>query len=626
MPESEPAPDASAAPHAVGWRWLLLVVALAAGLRLWHLAELSQRWPLFGHVYGDSTFYLAIGEQLGGGAPFFSDQGQAYVQAPGYGYLCGAALGLRGALGLGSSRVGLILGLQLLGGVLGVVALTLLAARWLGVIGGRVTGLAAATYGPWILYDAELLPLSSLLTMTALAWLAADHLLETRARPALQLLGWAALGGWLGLASLVRMNLLPFALALIGWGAIRRWRDGRLRALTAAGLALLCFAAPLVPAAGRNAVICGRWQIVFSGQQNVWLANNPNWRETSTARAGRVWTELFRAPGVHPDADPIAFDAWYGRQALAWVRADPGAFLAGLVAKAWLWIGGHERARSVDPYDHARRSRALRTLIWHRGLAFPFGLLLPLGAIGAWLAARDPRRRRRMMPLLLFIGCYAASLALFIPAARYRVPIAVALLPFAALAGLELWRGRRVALALIALAAALLLSLDNPPTEPAYLAEIQLLRGDRLVSQLSGLGPDERAAAIAAAARAYREALRLWPEGSHPHARLGDLARLAGQPGSAERHYGRAMEANPFDWVAPYQRAQLREQRDDHAGALADYRQSAEARPDLAFLHEAVARLELAAGNLTAARDAARRALERDPTRAEAQRIHRTAR
>ena len=33
-------------------------------------------------------------------APFFSDDGQAYVQAPGYGYLCGALLGLRSWLGL----------------------------------------------------------------------------------------------------------------------------------------------------------------------------------------------------------------------------------------------------------------------------------------------------------------------------------------------------------------------------------------------------------------------------------------------------------------------------------------------------------------------------------------------
>jgi tetratricopeptide (TPR) repeat protein len=132
-------------------------------------------------------------------------------------------------------------------------------------------------------------------------------------------------------------------------------------------------------------------------------------------------------------------------------------------------------------------------LVWERGVAFPFGVLAPLGLLALWRRRHEADARY----LAFSLAAYALVLAVFFVSSRYRLPMVILLLPLAAEEALWLLRCARRAPPLLALPALLLLALNLPSaftkTFSAGAAERGLLEATAWKNQGNG----ERAEAVA---------------------------------------------------------------------------------------------------------------------------------
>ncbi len=614
------------APPRLGAAAFALVLALALGVRALHLHDLAQRWPLYGVAYSDSLFYRGIGRELARGDWIGSFN--VYLQAPGYGYALGAGLALR-------DRVPTALAPDewtwLIGGQLGVAALgcALLASAATRLFHARAVGILAgcgsALYGPLVVHDAEMLPVSLLVASVATLLFLAAPLTDARPLARAPLGRACAIGLVGGCAAITWMNAAPVGAGLVVWVAWRTRRRDRASALAVLAVGGAMLATPLVLVAARNHAVSGRPAIVLGGWFNLWLANNPDWTRTAEMRATDAdYTRIITAPGVHSDIEPFAWSDWYGVEARRWIAENPGAFVAGLAAKACQQLSGHERRRNVDVYVLAGASRVARPLAWHVPwvLAFPFALVLPLAVVGL---AVERARWRALAPYLGFLALYAASIGPFIPAARYRLPLAVGLLPAAARGLLELGRRRSWRWTAGVACGAWVASLDLPPRPVAFDAEIAQRVGDAMSARGEGARDQgrlgEARAAFDLAARHYERAISLEPSNPSAHQRLAQLAWERDELELAETLFERASALGPHDWVPAFGCGRLAFERRDYAKAWDFARAACARRPDLSFLHVFAARCALRCGDVEAAHRSAIEALRREPANVEAQQL-----
>jgi Tfp pilus assembly protein PilF len=125
------------------------------------------------------------------------------------------------------------------------------------------------------------------------------------------------------------------------------------------------------------------------------------------------------------------------------MSSEPGAFVRLVAKKVLRLASGTEIPRNEEIYPFAGDSWLLGLLLWTRGVAFPFGLLVPLAIIGIALSARscDDARLRRV--ILIHAALYALSVVAFFVTARHRLPVVPLLFPFAGLAAHRLWQSTR---------------------------------------------------------------------------------------------------------------------------------------------------------------------------------------
>ena len=150
----------------------------------------------------------------------------------------------------------------------------------------------------------------------------------------------------------------------------------------------------------------------------------------------------------------------------AYVRAHPIDSLRLLVRKALEVVNGTEVPRGRRLYAERLHSSVLHVLLWRRGIAFPSGLLIPLGLLGLWLARASWRRHG------LLAGALAAQVIYllgFFVTARYRAPILPLVAIYAAFAierVVDLIRDRRAGLRAAAIFV-VFLAISNFPLDPS---------------------------------------------------------------------------------------------------------------------------------------------------------------
>ncbi|MGH7681713.1 MAG: hypothetical protein ACRENN_06960, partial [Candidatus Eiseniibacteriota bacterium] len=381
--------------------WLLFALALA--LRLAHVLAMRQS-PYFDHPLVDAYTYHVAAKSIAAGD---GHPDKIFWQPPGYPYFLGFIYWAVGGVNFLAPRIA-----QAVLGALACVLTAWIGAHSFGRAVGLAAGIAVALYGTLIYFDGELLGVSLTVALqlgaVVLALLASER---TRARVL-----WLLAGAAAGAASLVTATSMVF----LGVFAVFARRSA-LWCLLGAALAI-------APATIHNWAKGHEWiPISWNGGVNLYIGNNPRYDDVVAVRPDLRWRDLTAEPVRHGIWSKSGASNYFVRKVVDWARADPGAFLKLQLRKVRLLLGGDEIFRNQAIYPSRAYSPVLWALLWKiPGMAFPFGVLIPLACMGlvvAWKRA----------PLLGWIVVvYGLANVAFFITARYRAPMIPYLAIFAA--------------------------------------------------------------------------------------------------------------------------------------------------------------------------------------------------
>jgi 4-amino-4-deoxy-L-arabinose transferase-like glycosyltransferase len=420
--------------------WGLAVFVLALALRCGFCLAAGPSAPPT--AWGDDVDYDTIARNLVGPAHVY----QNTWFPPGYPLFLAAFYGLLGpAAG--------IVAVRLLQAVLSAATCWVtyaLVRNAFGTTAGRVAAVLLALYPGHVYMSWRLMAETLFTLLMALSVLAAQRAValhaaewrETAADPQRQAPVpwqpprraawpgslWAAAGAGmaLGAATLVKSNLVLLVPVMIAWLAWASPGPARRRltaaAVMAAGCALLLLAVPL---ANRFSPAHRASWLPGNGGPTLWWSNNPladgYFVDPDDTAVGRAFIARHHltAPAIAA-RDPFVRGRADRELALAWIRENPGSFLALAGRKLWNAFG---------PLPHA--ALFSRQALPARVQALVYGALLPLFAAGLWLARR---RWRQAMPLYLVVGSYTVMTIVFYGTPRFTLVIMPYLMAFAGLA------------------------------------------------------------------------------------------------------------------------------------------------------------------------------------------------
>lgn len=306
-PASRSAPDPRARPERppTGRRTLAIILVVGAALRLAAVLWLADTVP-----YTDYAYYDMAGAQIASDWGFFFDRSQVEYYGkfgwwpPLYPFFVGGLYSLFGA----NHR--LVVFTQVFLGVLVCWLVFRLGRR----LGGQTTGHVAAALvalDPTYIFATNLLASENLFVV----WLVLGLLLVTR--PALRASTLAGAGALFGLAALTRATGLLLPVVAIPW--LRSRVPSRHAWLRASAWLLGVCALTIAPWTLRNALVVGSPALVcFGGGLNFYFGHNAEvigYRDLSTTPMAALTTQG-------------AIDGEGYRRGLAYIGADPGAFLA----------------------------------------------------------------------------------------------------------------------------------------------------------------------------------------------------------------------------------------------------------------------------------------------------------
>jgi 4-amino-4-deoxy-L-arabinose transferase-like glycosyltransferase len=397
-----------------------LVLRLAFALLYWQQQPLTH----------DEREYLALGRSVAGGEGFEypADEpapgtSQRFGRAPGYPLFL-AALHVTDQAEHVPRRV------QIAQALLGAAAIWLLAtiaSRAAGPEAAVIAAAIAAVYPPLVALPAYAFSetLFSTLALAAALALQDGGPRTERASRATEVGGRGTEAGGRGteaggrgwvlgavltaLAALTRPTMLLF----VPLGAI--WLARRAGVARAAIFCVVVFAC-IAPWTVRNHRVYGRWIAIASeGGVTFWTGNHPLARGEGDLAAN---PDLKRAElafrSAHPGLTPEQLEPLYYRDALAWMRANPRAWIALVARKAFY---------TVVP---AGPSYALHSARYRIASAAPYLVLLPFAAVGAWrwrIARRAGTAGTSPAPLWLMAAATVLAGLIFFPQERFRLPI-----------------------------------------------------------------------------------------------------------------------------------------------------------------------------------------------------------
>ncbi|MBA3271497.1 MAG: tetratricopeptide repeat protein [Acidobacteria bacterium] len=484
------------------------VFATALTVRVVHIWQMRDTL-FFSVLMGDSRGYDAWARQIAAGEWLGRE---VFYQAPLYPYFLGVVYTVFGHDLLAVRLIQAVLG------ACGCAALASAGSKLISPPAGLIAGLMLALYPPAVFFDGlvQKSVLDVLLVCLSLA------LVAQIARDTCQLRPWGWLGVAMGALSLTRENALVLVAVVAVWAM--QARSVRSLGVFTAGLALV-----LVPVAARNYAVGGGFYLTTSQfGSNLYIGNNAQADGSyMSLREGRGSPEFERLDATElaerargRALTPSEVSRYWTDQTFAYVRAQPGDWLALLARKMRLLLSGTEVIDTESQESHAEYSSPLRWLspVWHYGLLLPLGIL---GAASLW------RQRQRLWPVYAMTFAYAASVVLFFVVARYRLPLVPFLTLFAA-AGL-LSRPRAVVVAVAAAAAI----VANWPLYTA--ASQQAITENNLGTALQESGRP------AEAIDRYKRALALDPNYAPAMNNLGTALRAAGRAGEAVTVYDQAL-------------------------------------------------------------------------------------
>ena len=228
--------------------------------------------------------------------------------------------------------------------------------------------------------------------------------------------GWrAAVVGGVGLG-LGTLTIPYYGLSVLFaplWLGRRRWRE----ALVATAVAVVLIA----PWPLRNWAVFGAPVMGTQQNLNLWYGNNPQATGSSGSNVRILPRELWIRYRATKATDELAAERMLAEDAWHHIRENPGR-------TAWLWLCKALNFFRLWPETQTRNEHT--TLLTKLASALSFGPVLVLGLIGWWRGGVD---RRRASLVWIYYGTFVAVAAVTISKDRFRVPLDVYLMIFAAM-------------------------------------------------------------------------------------------------------------------------------------------------------------------------------------------------
>jgi hypothetical protein len=207
-------------------------------------------------------------------------------------------------------------------------------------------------------------------------------------------------GALAGVGALVRPAMLFFLAMAVLWLLARR-------RLGSAAVAALTCAIVLAPWTVRNFRTYDRFVLIASeGGVTFWTGNHPLARgEGDLAANPAIKTAEIAFRASHPGLTAEALEPLYYADALAWIRAQPGTWVALEMRKLFYLVVPIGPSYAL----HSARYRAATTI--------PYVLVLPLAIAGVLRSGPRP-------PIAMFLlgGATAIMCLMFFPQERFRIP------------------------------------------------------------------------------------------------------------------------------------------------------------------------------------------------------------
>ena len=232
---------------------------------------------------------------------------------------------------------------------------------------------------------------------------------------------------------------------------------------------------------------------------------------------------------------------WFG-EAVRHIWDNSFSSLNLFLKKGYLFWQGHEIGNNIEFYFFRQYSWILKGLIWKEGIAFPFGLLSPLGIIGMYLARK---RWRALFPLYSLILMYMFISVIGLASGRYRIPA----IPFLMIFGsysiyyfLQNLKESKYKIMGVFLCCFLFLVFF---VNYDFLNLMQISNKNKAVGYFNAGITFERKAKEAEAVRVYQRALKIAPEYAEAHHNLGLIHYRKNHLKKAEGEFLQAVKFKP---------------------------------------------------------------------------------
>ncbi len=505
---------------------LASICALAFFLRFVNVLQTFEV-PTLVELLGDAKGYFDWAVRISEGDWYGTE---TFYQAPLYPYFLAVLIKIFGP------SVTLIRLVQMMLGVAGVALIGLAGRKLFSERVGLVSALMLAVYPPAIYYDG-IIQKAALATFLLCAFITACVYLQGEPR------WWYAVlvGLSLGLLVLARENALLWTPVIPLWILLgiraTNWHRWTLVGCYASGIALI-----LLPVAARNASLGGEWSpTTFQAGPNFYIGNN--------AEANGIYVPLVPGHGTpmyeRADAERLAEQAvghelsarevsqfWMSR---AWdeIRRSPGRWLQLMLAKTFMVFNRYEVPDVESMYIFREYSVPLKlSRIWH------FGMLCPLGIWGLIATWQD---RRKLWLYYLLLLTMIAAVVLFFILGRYRNPVAILFIPFAAAGVVDLFARVRERRWRTGFAAAAVLLLSGIFCNIRVHEERSLQASCYMNMGISAC----KAGNVPAGIQLLQNAIADFPEMAEGYVNLGRAYMLNGQPELAAKCFQHALYLDP---------------------------------------------------------------------------------
>ncbi|MGV3483374.1 MAG: tetratricopeptide repeat protein [Planctomycetaceae bacterium] len=545
---------------------------LAFFLRCLHVLQTFEV-PTLVRLLGDAQGYFAWAVRISEGDWYGTE---TFYQAPLYPYFLAVLITAFGP------SVTMIRMVQVLLGVGGVVLIGVAGRKLFSERVGLVSALMLAAYPPAIYYDG-IIQKAALTTFLVCAVITVCAFLQSEQR------WWhaALAGASLGLLTLTRENALLWTPLIPLWIVLgmqgTNWQRWTLVGCYTCGLVLI-----LLPVAARNASLGGEWSpTTFQAGPNFYIGNS--------LQANGIYVPL--VPGhetpmyERADAQRLAEQAtghelsarevskfWMSR---AWeeIRQAPVRWFQLMLAKTFMAFNRYEVPDVESMYIFREYSAPLQlSRVWHFGVLCPLGIW---GLIATW------KNWRTLWLYHLLLLTMIAAIVLFFVLGRYRNPIAILLIPFAAAGLVDLsvrmrerrWRPIGAAAAVLLLSAV----ICNIPVHEERSLEASCYMNMGISASQAGDLPS--------GIQLLQRAILEFPEMAEGYVNLGRAYMLNRQPDQAVQCFQTALSLDPRLVGVHFQLGEAFEYSGERQLAIDQYQRALSIYPSDARAADALRRL-----------------------------------